>query len=127
MRLEHAALYVIELERAKTFFETYFGAVSGELYHNPKTTFKSYFLSFSEGARLEIMTRDDLVDLPRELTRIGYAHLAFSLGSKEAVDALTERLIKDGYTHISGPRTTGDGYYESCMLDAEGNQLELTV
>ncbi|MGT2667597.1 VOC family protein [Streptococcus rifensis] len=127
MKLEHFALYVDDLEGARLFFETYFDAISNQLYHNHKTTFKSYFLTFSDGARLEIMTRDDTVDLPKTSTRLGFAHLAFSLGSKEAVDGLTKRLLEDGFKHVSGPRTTGDGYYESCILDAEGNQIELTI
>lgn len=127
MKIEHAALYVTDLEAAKAFFETYFAAEAGALYHNQKTSFRSYFLTFKEGARLEIMTREDLVNLPKALTRTGFAHIAFSLGSKEAVDHLTNRLIADGYELLSGPRTTGDGYYESCILDAEGNQIELTV
>ncbi|WP_303973245.1 VOC family protein [Streptococcus merionis] len=127
MKIEHAALYVRDLEATKVFFETYFGAQAGDKYHNQETSFQSYFLTFDSGARLEIMTREDLVDLPKELTRVGFAHLAFSLGSRDAVDKLTDRLLADGYHHISGPRVTGDGYYESCILDAEGNQIELTV
>lgn len=127
MRIEHAAMYVRDLEGAKAFFERYFGAEAGSLYHNVKTGFRSYFLSFDEGARLEIMTRPDVVDGEKALTRSGFVHLAFSLGSKEAVDALTSRLSADGYEVVSGPRTTGDGYYESCVLDAEGNQIEITA
>ena len=126
MRIEHAALYVRDLEEARAFFERYFGAVSGPMYHNSRTDFRSYFLSFDGGARLELMTRPDLISREKPLTGSGYAHLAFSLGSRDAVDHLTRRLQDDGYTVLSGPRTTGDGYYESCVLDREGNQIELT-
>lgn len=126
MHIEHVAMYVEDLARAKDFFERYFGACAGPLYHNPKTDFRSYFLRFSHGARLEIMHRPAMAEAKAQV-RTGFIHIAFSLGSKEAVDALTARLRDDGYTVISGPRTTGDGYYESCILDLEGNQIELTV
>ena len=126
MHIEHVALYVTDLEAAKAFFVRYFSAVPGARYHNSRTGFTSYFLTFPGGARLEIMTRSDLVDREKPPAASGYAHLAFSLGSRAAVDALTERLKADGYTVLSGPRVTGDGYYESCILDREGNQIELT-
>lgn len=127
MRIEHVALYVQDLEAARTFFERYFGARAGAPYHNVRTGFRSYFLTFDDGARLEIMTRPDLAELEKPTARTGYAHVAFSVGSTAAVDALTARLAADGYEVLSGPRTTGDGYYESCILDAEGNQIEITV
>ena len=126
MHIEHAALYVSDLENARDFFVRYFSAVPGENYHNPRTGFTSYFLTFDKGARLELMTRPDLIGREKPLTGSGYAHLAFSLGSRAAVDALTSHLRADGYTVLSGPRLTGDGYYESCILDQEGNQIELT-
>lgn len=127
MRIEHAALYVRDLERAKAFFETWFQAEAGEKYHNPRTGFQSYFLSFGDGARLEIMTAPELADPEKPPARTGYAHAAFSVGSREAVDGLTARLKDAGYSVVSGPRVTGDGYYESCILDAEGNRIEITV
>lgn len=127
MKIEHIALYVNDLDGARDFFARYFGAASNEGYHNPKTDFRSYFLTFQDGARLEIMTKPDLTDSGNLLNRYGYAHIAFSAGSKEAVDRLTEHLKKDGYVVISGPRTTGDGYYESCVLGFEGNIIEITV
>lgn len=126
MKIEHAALYVQDLEQARKFFETYFGATSNEMYHNPVRKFSSYFLTFDDGARLEIMNLPELSN-PEKDNRTGFAHLSFSLGSKEAVDTLTQTLREAGYPVTSGPRTTGDGYYESCILDAEGNQIELTV
>ena len=127
MYIEHIAMYVNDLEKARTFFMRYFGATSNEGYHNPRTDFRSYFLSFDHGARLEIMKKPLMSDPEKGLNRTGYIHIAFSLGSKSAVDELTERLKTDGYEVISGPRTTGDGYYESCIVGIEGNQIEITV
>ncbi|MBO5031760.1 MAG: VOC family protein [Lachnospiraceae bacterium] len=127
MKIEHIAMYVNDLEGARQFFERYMGAVSNNLYHNPKTGFQSYFLTFDNGARLEIMKKPDMVDAEKSFQRTGYIHIAFSVGSKEKVDLLTEQMREDGYEVISGPRTTGDGYYESCIVAVEGNQIELTV
>ena len=127
MTIDHIAMYVNNLEKARDFFVTYFGAVSNSIYYNPKTDFRSYFLTFGDGSRLEIMTKPDLTDSGDFLNRFGYAHIAFSVGSKEAVNALTSKLKADGYPVISGPRTTGDGYYESCILGFEGNLIEVTV
>ena len=127
MKIDHVALYVNDLEGAKAFFETYFQAVSNEGYHNEKTDFRSYFLTFSDASRLELMTKPDLTDSGNLLDRFGYAHIAFSVGSREAVEKLAARLNADGYPTISGPRVTGDGYYESCVLGFEGNILEITV
>lgn len=135
--INHVALYVNDLEAAKDFFVTYLGAVANDEYHNPTTGFRSYFLSFGREehdgaahdgtARLEIMTRPGMDDPAKPFARTGYAHVAFSLGSPQAVNALTARLKADGYEVLSGPRTTGDGYYESCVVALEGNQIELTV
>ena len=127
MRIEHVALYVKDLENTKKFFVKYLGAKSNDGYHNQKTGFCSYFLTFAEGARIEIMNIPEMDDSPKKLARTGYSHIAFSVGSIEKVDALTAELKADGYEVISGPRTTGDGYYESCIVAIEGNQIELTV
>jgi lactoylglutathione lyase len=127
MRIEHIALYVNDLEAAKDFFVKYLGGSSNDGYHNAKTGFRSYFISFDDGARMEIMNKPGLSDPARSLNRTGYAHIAFSLGSKEAVDELTARLKSDGYEVVSGPRTTGDGYYESCIVAIEDNQIEITA
>lgn len=126
MRIEHAAIYVNDIEAEKKFFTRYFGASAGEMYHSKNTGFSSYFLSFDGGARLELMTAPRLQDMDKLPLRTGFAHLAFSVGSRGEVDALTERLRADGYAVVSGPRVTGDGYYESCILDAEGNRIEIT-
>ncbi|MDE6421600.1 MAG: VOC family protein [Lachnospiraceae bacterium] len=127
MKIEHIAMYVNDLEAAKQFFETYFDASANDGYHNKKTDFKSYFLSFDDGARLEIMNKPVMEDAEKSIQRTGYIHIAFSLGSKERVDSLTARLKADGYEVVSGPRMTGDGCYESCVVAVEGNQVEITV
>ena len=126
MRIEHAALFVNDLEAARDFFVTYLEGQANGGYHNPKTGFRSYFISFAGGARLELMTKPELDDMDKPLNRTGYAHMAFSAGSREKVDQLTEKLSAAGYEVISGPRVTGDGYYESCILAFEGNQIEIT-
>ena len=127
MKIEHIALYVNDLDGAKVFFEKYFSARSGSLYHNQKTGFKSYFLAFDRGARLEIMQRPGVEYTDNSALRTGYIHTAFSVGSREAVDALTERLRADGFKVASGPRTTGDGYYESAVVGCENILIEITV
>ncbi len=127
MRIEHAAIYVKDIEQSKDFFVRYFGAVSNEMYHNPKTGLRTYFLTFDGGSRLELMTRPDLCPSVKNPLQCGFIHIAFSVGSKEKVDSLTETLRKDGYCVVSGPRTTGDGCYESCVKDKEDNLIEITI
>ena len=126
MKIEHVAMYVNDLEAARDFFVTWLGGRSNDGYHNGNTGFRSYFISFADGARLELMTTPGRDDTEKTLNRTGYAHIAFSVGSKEKVDDLTERLRAAGYEVVSGPRTTGDGYYESCIVAVEGNQVEIT-
>ena len=123
MFIEHIAMYVNDLEKTKKFFIKYLGAKSNSIYHNNK----SYFLTFDSGCRLEIMTKPELVDDKKDLKRTGFIHIAFSVGSKEKVDKLTEILKADGFEVVSGPRTTGDGYYESCIVAIEENQIEITI
>lgn len=129
MRIEHVALWTDDLEKMKVFYTQYFGGKSGNKYANPGTLFESYFIEFEDGARLEIMKMPSSLPNPGENEKqyLGYVHLAFSVVSRETVDTLTETLKQDGYKIISGPRTTGDGYYESCILDPEGNRIEITV
>ena len=127
MKIEHIAMYVNDLKGARDFFIRYLQGISNDGYHNKSTDFRSYFISFDEGARLEIMHKLVMEDPDKTLNRTGYVHIAFSVGSKEKVDELTQRLSDDGYKVISGPRTTGDGYYESCIVAIENNQIEITI
>ena len=127
MRIEHIAMYVNELEVARDFFIKYFNASSNDGYHNQNTGFRSYFLTVHDGARLEIMNKPGMSDGEKVIICTDYSHLAFSVGSREAVDDLTDRLKKDGFQVTSGPRTTGDGYYESCIVGLEDNLIEITV
>ena len=127
MRIEHIAMYVNDLEAARDFFIKYLNAVSNDGYHNKDTGFRSYFVSFDDGARIEIMNKPDMDDVNKSLNRTGYAHIAFSVGSSSEVDRLTKLLSEDGFEIISGPRITGDGYYESCIVAVEGNQIEITI
>lgn len=124
--LAHTALYVHDLEAARDFFCRYLGGAAGALYQNSATGFSSYFLRFCGGTQLELMSRPGLA-AGGSGPQVGYAHAAFAVGSRERVDALTARLGADGYAVVSGPRVTGDGYYESCVEGPEGILVELTV
>jgi lactoylglutathione lyase len=126
MKIEHVAIWVKDIEGMKTFYEKYFNGQSNEVYHNKAKGFESYFIQFDSGARLEIMRQSSVVK-PSGGERLGWAHIAFSLGSREDVEQLTARLSGDGFRLINGPRVTGDGYYESVIEDPEGNQVELTI
>lgn len=129
LKIEHLALWVRDLEASKTFYEKYFGLTPGELYVNPKKQFSSYFLSFKgQDTRLELMHRPDITEaLSDKALSFGLTHFAISVGSKEQVDRLTNLLAHDGFTIVGLPRTTGDGYYESVVLDPDGNQVEITI
>lgn len=126
MKIEHIAIWVKDLERMKDFYLTYFDLTSNDKYVNEKKGFSSYFLSFASGARIELMHRGDIATGSNQSASFGLTHIAFSAGSKEAVDALTKRLRFDGVNIVGEPRTTGDGYYESVIEDPEGNQIEIT-
>ena len=127
MVIEHAALFVNDLESARDFFVRFLDGRSDEGYHNTNTGFRSYFISFDGGARLEIMNKPGLADDDKTRERTGYSHIAFSVGSRERVDELTEQIASAGYKILRQPRTTGDGYYESCIIAIEDNPVELTV
>ena len=129
MRIEHIAIYCKDLEVMRNFYENYFDGKSNEKYVNLKKGFESYFISFADGARLELM---QMVGIPTSKNDIyeqftGLIHFAVSVGSKEKVDELTEKFRKDGFEIIGEPRWTGDGYYESVILDIEGNRIEITI
>lgn len=127
MKIAHAALWVQDLEQQKDFYKSKLGGSPGMLYHNRRKGFSSYFVRFETGAKLELMHQNDVngmrPDPARE--RLGYAHLAFSVGSSEAVDSLFKQLRDDGVKIISEPRITGDGFYEAVIADPEGNRIEL--
>ncbi|MBR1646807.1 MAG: VOC family protein [Selenomonadaceae bacterium] len=127
MKISHVAIYVHDLEREKIFFVKYFGAKSSDKYRNSQTGFSSYFLTFDDGARLEIMNRPTLKDSLEDAFCTGWHHIAIEVGDKKAVDDLTKKFRADGYRVTSEPRTTGDGYYESIILDDEGNRIELVA
>jgi lactoylglutathione lyase len=129
VKIEHIAIWSADIERLKNFYHQYFHTTAGLKYFNPKKDFQSYFLWFEEGCRLEIMQMSGIPtsanDVYKQFT--GLIHFAISVGSKESVDTLTERLRADGYEIVGEPRTTGDGYYESVVLDPEGNRIEITA
>ena len=129
MHIAHIAIWAKDLENLKAFYERYFGAKASTKYVNQLKQFQSYFLIFTDGARLELMSRSDMLfnGASSKHENYGYAHLAMSVGSESAVDTLTKRLVNDGYQHLDGPRLTGDGYYESIVLDPEGNRIEITI
>lgn len=126
MKITHIAIWTKNLEAMREFYIRYFNGVSNEKYVNPLKKFESYFISFESGPSLELMCKDSITDAFNETNEhLGITHIAFSLGSKEAVISLTETLRKDGYRIVGEPRTSGDGYFESAILDPEGNRIEL--
>ena len=128
MKIEHIAIWTQDLDRLKDFYVKYFKAKSNDLYINDFKGFKSYFLSFDEGSRLELMKRIDIEEHPnREKEFMGFTHMAVSVGSKKEVDNLTETLREDGYKVLGEPRNTGDGYYESVISDPDGNRIEIII
>lgn len=129
MHIEHLALWVRDLETMRQFYENYFGVVANDKYVNTTKNFSFYFLTFpAGGARLEIMHRPEIPDTANDPVAqfSGLIHFAVSVGSEAAVDTLTEQLRSAGYTIVGEPRRTGDGYYESVVLDPEQNRIEIT-
>lgn len=129
MELEHLAIWAYDIELLRDFYIKYFDCSAGALYKNESKGFTSYFISFGDGrSRIELMHVPEVGgDQRGGRPFVGYAHVAISVGGKDRVDALTEQLRADGYTILSEPRTTGDGYYESVIADPEGNYLEITA
>lgn len=128
MMISHVAIYTMDLERLKRFYVTYFSAVANMKYKNQTTGLETYFLSFDgNSTQVELMYRPNVTNREEQKAHLGLIHLAFQLGSRAKVDYLTQLLESDGYEIVSQPRTTGDGYYESCILDPDGNQVELVA
>ncbi|QDQ26858.1 glyoxalase/bleomycin resistance/extradiol dioxygenase family protein [Chitinimonas arctica] len=129
MKIEHIALWVANLERMKDFYVQHFGGSASEPYCNRRTGFRSYFLSFTDGARLELMQKPGIAANANsdQQQTLGFVHLAFATGSALQVEKLTERLQAAGMRLLSAPRLTGDAYYESVLLDPEGNRIEITI
>ena len=129
MKVEHVAIWSKDIERLKAFYERYFGATASEKYSNSNKSFSSYFLSFESGARLELMHMPAIPESldSKETQFTGYIHIALSTGSKEKVDQLAAQLKTDGYKIMDAPRYTGDGYYESVVLDPDDNRIEITI
>ena len=129
MKIEHLAIWVKDLETMKAFYEKYFEAQAGEIYYNPTKKFYSYFLSFDTGCRLELMHQAQVPENKNQVQHqnIGLIHFAVSVGSKEKVDSLTKEIMEAGHEILGMPRTTGDGYYESVVLDPEQNRIEITI
>jgi lactoylglutathione lyase len=128
MRIEHITIWANNLERMRSFYVTYFNAVAGEKYPNTIKNFSAYFLSFMEGSQLELKKNPTINSpLKSECVPTGLVHFAISVGTKEKVEILTERIRTDAFTVIAEPRTTGDGYYESVILDSHWNQIEITI
>lgn len=129
MKIEHIAIWTNDLEHMRSFYTQYFNGTSNPQYHNKSKEFKSYFITFDDGTRLELMQKPTIPSSQNDpiVEAIGLAHFAMSVGSQQEVDRLTEQLRRDGYTVVGEPRTTGDGYYESIILDPEYNRIEITI
>ena len=127
MKIEHIAIWTMDLENMKNFYQKFFDLKSNEKYFNPNKMFSSYFLAFENGARLELMHKPDISEfIEKSDSKLGLTHFAISVGTKEKVDSLTKKIRENGYEIIGEPRTTGDGYYESVISDPEGNLIEIT-
>ena len=124
MKLHHIAIWTFRLEELKKFYIRFFGGESNEKYVNSKKGFESYFISFGEGPSLELMSRPDVQNTVVEENRVGLTHLAFTFPSREEVLRFTEEMRSEGYTIAGEPRTSGDGYFESVVLDPDGNRIE---
>ena len=129
MNIEHIAIWTKDLEKMRVFYEKYFMGKSNEKYRNDKKGFESYFISFDSGARLEIMQMPTIPTSKNNVYEqfIGLTHFAVSVGTQEKVDVLTKILENDGFEIVGQPRWTGDGYYESIVLDPEQNRIEITI
>ncbi len=127
MKINHVGMYLKDIEEAKLFFEKYFNGKTRALYTNPESGFQSYFMKFEDGASIEIMYSKSAVDNDPSQDKLGLNHIAFSMGSKKAVNDMTARLRHDGYKIVEEPAMTGDGSYEALIEVFQGNLLELVI
>ncbi len=127
MRIDHLAIWTYNLDGLRNFFIHYFDASSSEIYHNHSKEFRSYFLTFDGDCRLELMEMPNIPKSKNDSLKqyTGLVHFAIQAGSRNKVDFITERLRKDGFKVIGDPSVTGDGYYESIILDPDGNRVEI--
>jgi lactoylglutathione lyase len=128
-RIEHIAMWTGDIDRLANFYAKFLGATIGDRYANPAKGFESRFLTFETGARLELMQTSVLQPVAHErgAQRMGLTHLAITVGAERRVDELTASLREAGFEVLDGPRRTGDGYYESVVLDPDGNRIELVA
>lgn len=127
IEIEHIGIWTNDLERSRLFYITFFDAKSSPKYRNDKKEFKSYFLSFANATRIEIMSIPQLSNPGDDQNKIGISHIAFRVGSKENVELLTQKIEDAGFPVLSKPRLTGDGYYESVILDPDNNRIEIVA
>lgn len=129
MEIAHIAIWTTDLEKVKSFYLRYFKCRASPKYENKDKRFESYFIDFDGNCKIELMRRADIKQKENESgeQHLGLIHFAISVGSEEAVNAITESIKKEGHKVVSSPRNTGDGYYESCVLDPEGNRVEITI
>jgi lactoylglutathione lyase len=126
-RIAHVALWTRDLERLRAFYVALLGGRARAKYVNARAGFESYFVEFGRGARLELMTSGSVAERASGAASVGYAHVALSLGSRRAVDALVARLGEKGVRVLGAPRVTGDGYYEAVIEDPDGNAVEIAA
>jgi lactoylglutathione lyase len=127
IEIEHIALWTNDLERLRSFYISFFEAISSPKYRNEKKEFESYFLSFANATRIEIMSIPQLTHPGENQLRVGVSHIAFGVGSRENVELLTQKIKDAGYPVLSEPRMTGDGYYESVISDPDNNRIEIVA
>lgn len=127
MRIDHIAIWTYNLEGLRSFYIHYFDASSSEIYHNHSKEFRSYFLTFDGDCRLELMEMPNIPNSKNDVIKqfTGIIHFALNVGSRQNVDEITAKLKKDGFKVLVEPRITGDGYYESVILDIDGNRVEI--
>jgi len=129
MILEPVAIWTNQLEALKNYYSKHFGGIPNQKYTNPKKGFESYFLTFDTGARLELMKMPNIPENANdtiEKQHQGIIHLAFGVDTKDQVDQKAKELLEHGFKVLSGPRITGDGYYEFETLDPDNNRIEVT-